>query len=49
MDLLELGCPITEEEVWAAIRDLPLDKAPGPMGSLVVSIGRLGRSSKLMW
>jgi hypothetical protein len=28
LDLSELGRPITEEAVWAAIQDLPLDKAP---------------------
>jgi hypothetical protein len=32
LDLSELGRPITEEEVWDAIRDLPLDKALGPDG-----------------
>jgi hypothetical protein len=32
LDLSELGRPISEEEVWAAIQDLPLDKVPGPDG-----------------
>jgi hypothetical protein len=32
LDLSELGRPISKEEVWAAIQDLPLDKAPGPNG-----------------
>jgi hypothetical protein len=41
LDLLELGYPITEEEVWAAILDLPLDKALGQDGFT----GRLYRSS----
>jgi hypothetical protein len=41
LDLSELGRPISEEEVWAAIQDLPLDKAPGPDGFT----GRFYRSS----
>jgi hypothetical protein len=41
VDLSELGRPITEEEVWVAIQDLPLDKAPGPDGFT----GRFYRSS----
>jgi hypothetical protein len=32
LDLSKLGRPISEEEVWAAIQDLPLDKALGPDG-----------------
>jgi hypothetical protein len=42
IDLEELGIqqhelsllddPFSEEEVWATIKDLPLDKAPGPDG-----------------
>ena len=31
-DLSSLEDPFTEEEVWATISDLPLDKAPGPDG-----------------
>jgi hypothetical protein len=41
LDLSELGRPISEEEVWAAIQDLPHDKAPGPDGFT----GRFYRSS----
>jgi hypothetical protein len=25
-----LGCPFTEEEIWAVVKELPLDKAPSP-------------------
>ncbi|WVZ77498.1 hypothetical protein U9M48_025357 [Paspalum notatum var. saurae] len=31
-DLSSLDVPFTEEEVWAAIRDMPSDRAPGPDG-----------------
>ena len=31
-DLTELERSVTEEEVWAAIRDMPSDRAPGPDG-----------------
>jgi len=31
-DLADLELPITEAEVWATIKGLPLDKAPGPDG-----------------
>jgi len=31
-DLSSLDSPFTEEEVWTTVRDLPLDKAPGPDG-----------------
>lgn len=31
-DLSPLDDPFTEDEIWATIRDLPLDKAPGPDG-----------------
>jgi hypothetical protein len=41
LDLSELDHPISEEEVWAAIQDLPHDKAPGPDGFA----GRFYRSS----
>lgn len=30
LDLLDLGRPFTEAEIWEVIRDLPLDKAPSP-------------------
>jgi hypothetical protein len=41
LDLSDLGHPITEEEEWEAIRDLSLDKVPGPDGFT----GRFYRSS----
>ena len=31
-DLQDLDAPITEEEVWAAIKEMPVDKSPGPDG-----------------
>jgi hypothetical protein len=31
-DLYVLEAPFSEEEVWATIKDMPLDKAPGPDG-----------------
>ena len=31
-DLSTLDCPFSEEEVWATIKGMPLDKAPGPDG-----------------
>jgi hypothetical protein len=31
-ELSLLDVPFTEEEVWATIKDMPLDKAPGPDG-----------------
>jgi hypothetical protein len=31
-DLSELGHPFTEDEIWAVIRKLPLDKVPEPDG-----------------
>lgn len=31
-DLSSLDAPFTEEEVWSTIKDMPLDKAPGPNG-----------------
>lgn len=34
VDLLELEIPFSEAEIWEAIKGLPPDKAPGPMGSL---------------
>jgi hypothetical protein len=41
LDLSELGRPISEEELWATIQDLPHDKAPGADGFT----GRFYRSS----
>jgi hypothetical protein len=32
LDLHELEVPFTMEEVWAAVKELPCDKAPGPDG-----------------
>lgn len=32
MDLAELDAPISEEEVWGVIKELAMDKAPGPDG-----------------
>ncbi|WVZ78922.1 LOW QUALITY PROTEIN: hypothetical protein U9M48_026563 [Paspalum notatum var. saurae] len=32
IDLSALDAPITEEEVWLTIKDLPSDRAPGPDG-----------------
>lgn len=31
-ELSDLDCPISEEEVWSIIKQLPPDKAPGPDG-----------------
>jgi len=31
-DLSDLDAPFSEEEVWATIKDMHLDKAPGPDG-----------------
>lgn len=31
-DLSSLEVPFTEEEVWATVKEMPLDKAPGPDG-----------------
>ena len=31
-DLMELDVPFSEDEVWATVKDMPLDKAPGPEG-----------------
>lgn len=31
-DLSSLDVPFTEEEVWAIVKDLPMDKAPRPDG-----------------
>lgn len=41
-DLSELDSPISEEEVWAVIKVIPHDKAPGPDGFT-------GRFYKLCW
>jgi len=32
LDLSGLDAPFSEEEVWAAVRDMPSDRAPGPDG-----------------
>nr|AAU93576.1 hypothetical protein [Oryza sativa Japonica Group] len=32
VQLGELDCPFSEEEVWAVVKSLPSDKAPGPDG-----------------
>lgn len=32
VNLQELDAPFTEDEIWAAIRELPPDRAPGPDG-----------------
>jgi hypothetical protein len=32
LDLTHLELPLSEDEIWAAIRALPADKAPGPDG-----------------
>jgi len=31
-ELSLLDVPFSEEEVWATIKDMPMDKAPGPDG-----------------
>lgn len=31
-DLSQLDAPFTAEEVWATVKDMPLDKAPNPGG-----------------
>lgn len=31
-ELSALGAPISEEEVWTVIKNMPQDKAPGPDG-----------------
>lgn len=42
LDLLDLELAFTEEEIWATIRSLPSDKAPGPDGYT-------GRFYKVAW
>lgn len=31
-DLMDLDAPISEDEVWGTIKNMPLDKSPGPDG-----------------
>lgn len=45
-DLVSLEEPFSEDEVWATIKDLPLDKAPGPDGFTGRFISRVGKLSK---
>lgn len=35
MDLEYLDVPFIEEEIWATVKSLPADKAPGPDGFTV--------------
>lgn len=32
LDLSDMGWPFIETEIWEVIKDLPLDRAPGPDG-----------------
>jgi hypothetical protein len=43
LNLEDQEAPITKEEVWAAIKDTPSDRAPGPMASREPSTRRLGQ------
>jgi hypothetical protein len=43
-DISSLGCPFAEEEIWAVIKELPLDKAPWPDGFT----GRFYRFARLV-
>lgn len=36
VDLSDLDIPFMEEEVWAVIKDMPADRAPGPDGFIGV-------------
>jgi hypothetical protein len=48
MDLSQLDSPITEEEVLATIKALPVDRRRDLMGSLAGSIRHVGVSSNLI-
>jgi hypothetical protein len=41
-DLSDLEMPFTAEEVWSTLKEIPLDKAPGPDGFT-------GRFYKVCW
>lgn len=45
-DLVSLEEPFSEDEVWATIKDLPFDKAPGPDGLAGCFISHVGKLSE---